>query len=453
MNEERIVASLLRRVDRYSLLSCPDQHIKAPLERIATEVLARTAVLLEAKVPSPDVTNCFNRAAQVQYQYGNLDSADEMCRAAIELCMRCFEVTKNAEWIYAVLQPYVNIGRLEGMRGKTHEALARFRSAFLFVDGQTDFDVNGRCVPAILSEEVRRCDRNAWHVAVNCYVGDSVRACLLNEEYDTLRQFLLECRRDGIERTSAVRKLLEGEVRHCLATGELRRGLDQAVELWNVCKKDNVPDPSILGLLSDIYITGGKRDIAESILSTMASYCDQLAAAGQTDLKLKRALYVLSLRYFFARNFGLAKANASRAVAVAQSLGDESTAIRATCLMAELQSDELTSGDQIFPFLFSFADTTLYRFEQLLAYLELSAANYSPCAGTSLREVYKIKLRQLINRVPRADADLVRAVLADSSAGDHSDASLPAHTLINSSQMIEKVYEVLMDYARHAVAC
>ncbi|HEV2417371.1 MAG TPA: hypothetical protein VGX94_06180 [Terriglobia bacterium] len=410
----------------------------------------------QSDIPTPTkITSWFNLAALAEYQYGNHDAAEQLCSAAVNLCLEYFDHTRDCAWISALLQPCANIGRLRWIRGQTEDALLRFRSIFLFIRGDYDLQINGRSISVGVCQDIQNCDRNIVRTFTNSYAADSVRACLLNEEYPRLQRFLRQCREDGVEKTYAIRYLVEGELRYSLSVGELRSALDKAIELWSLCKKDLNPDPSVLGLLCDVYLTAGRQDLASSVAEKMTAYCDQLAESGRCNRVLKRALYVLALRCISCGDLQAAVSSASRSFALSRSLGDEATCVRMACIVCDLHSEasltDFGRQDGTLLTLWRLATTTLYRVEQLLAYLELDTHQFIPEGNAVTRAYYSSQVQQLTGKLGPVDAKTVRQLYPHHfvCAGANQNSSTPNR--INTCPAIERVYEGLMGYANRVI--
>jgi hypothetical protein len=454
MNHEHSIATLLGSTQRSCLLTAPEERVKSDLGNLATNILTMISEIVTREtdvMSSVDITTCFNLAALAHYHYGDIHRAETLCAAAVKLCLDRYDSTRDVEWLAALLQPYANIGRLRAIGGRTDDALAQFRSMFLFVRGVESLRVEGEVLDATLGSQVQERDPYSLRISENSYVGDSIRACLLNENFSVLENFLSCCRNDGLDKTQASRFVLEGELRCNLAFKALRPALDKAVELWNLCKKDSPPDPSVLALLCDIYIAANQIQAAHSVVDKMLSYCEMLRGTQKTQRSLKRAFYVLSLRYLNCGDKRAAAAAISNSLELARRLADESLEIRLACIGHELWSQDhsLFSENETFndAFLSRLAAGSLHRLDQLLACIELGIRSEAP--GGNLMWVAKVK--QLIQYVGFADANKIRELYPDLFLSCPDSNARYSESPVNLCPAMNETYETLVRYVNICV--
>lgn len=445
---------LLRWIERSCLLSAPEERTKTNLESEANHIV-RNLERATDDCLQPDIIRCFNQGALILYQCGELDHALQVCQTGIALCLSCFEATQNQKWITELLQPYANIARLCGIRGQTSEALSRFRALFLFVRGDEDLPLLDRLsIPTTLSPACQDGGKSATRIFTNSYAGDSIRACLLNEDLPLLEQFLNQCHTDGIVATSAARYVIEGEARYWLLMRKLSLAAEKSLALWTLLKREPVPDPAVLCLLCDVYLAGGKVGLAGSTAAKALSYCDQVAEHGASDRSIKRALYQLALRFLLCGDTLTAAATALRSVEFAQSLGDESASIRLACLTNQIVPDKPSNpslGNEAAFSLRLLASKTHYRLDQILAYLALDAFEGDDSEAPFSRSHYKQKALPLISLIGEADARKIRELFFHVFGEERTPSETEAQSEINVSNTIERTYEALIEYANCAV--
>ncbi|HEY6390347.1 MAG TPA: hypothetical protein VIX89_03650, partial [Bryobacteraceae bacterium] len=315
---------LMRWLDRAALLTAPEERTKVSLEACADEILKGFRAALESSTTRPAVvTRYFNLAALIQCQYGRMERGEELCEASIELCLNRYQVTGEIDWLAALIQPFVNRGRLRALAGRTAEALNIFRAAYLFVYGRGDLRLGGQCIPYTCGNAVLEAEPASRQVFSNAYAGDSIRACLMVEDHGALAEFLTSSRPDFEEGQFAFRTVLEGEIRCMLAVGNPRRALELLKTLWDKCKADRPADPVVLALFCDTYIQAKMPDAARKTANTLASYCEQMASDEKYARIRKRALYHLAHRYAALGDTPAALEQARRSLAAARKLGDE----------------------------------------------------------------------------------------------------------------------------------
>ncbi len=448
------ILSLLCWIERSCLLSAPEERTKTNLECEADHIL-RNLERPTDDCPQPGIIRFFNQGALILYQYGQLDRALQVCEAGIALCLTCFEATQNQKWITELLQPYANIARLCGIRGQTSEALSRFRALFLFVRGDEDLPLLDRLsIPATLSPACQDGGKSATRIFTNSYAGDSIRACLLNEDLPLLEQFLHQCHTDGIDATSAARYLIEGEARYWLLMRKLSLAAEKSLALWTLLKREPVPDPAVLCLLCDVYLAGGEVGLASSTAAKALSYCDQVAEHGASERSLKRALYQLALRFLLCGDTLTAAATSLRSVEFAQSLGDESASIRLACLTNQIvpnKPSEPSLRNESVSSLRLLASKTHYRLDQTLAYLALDALEEDDSKAPFSRSHFKQKALPLISLIGEADAQRIREVFFHRFGEERTPPETETKSEINVSTTIGRTYEALIEYASCAV--
>jgi tetratricopeptide (TPR) repeat protein len=94
-----------------------------------------------------DITARFNSGALLQFQCGNLDRAESLCRRAIDICYLGQTSEEFVSWIQAMYWPCVNLGRVASARGDTEECLNIYQKLYAAATDGVDVDIASYRVP------------------------------------------------------------------------------------------------------------------------------------------------------------------------------------------------------------------------------------------------------------------------------------------------------------------
>jgi tetratricopeptide (TPR) repeat protein len=397
----------------------------------------------------------FNQGALLQYQYGEIEKAETLCRAEIDLFAELSSDPNNRGLCLAsMVAPYINLGRIYGQKGEVKESLSIFEDIYRFGQQQQDLYIFGHHIsvsdaPAMLAAS----SPGFQKLLLSCRVVEAARVLQTVEDYPALlalaetnenlpeyqdvffRQYLLEIR---------TRVLLHlGQYDLALAT------LEQCCQLMSNTNTDRIVAHL---LLSQIHREAGRNDLA---IETLTKLEEHLATVSQYVRRLpivRQIAYRLALeRHLLGDNTG-ALDPAEKAYEWCTELNDQPGRIKTAILLLRICSHNgiASARARWYQELQQLASTTLFRLERACAYWELGlAAELDYASGTSARD-YLENSYSLYGSVPFVESR--RSGAAVKRSLDLLSDRFPAIPVASdiaweNSPSIDAVFDALMEYA------
>lgn len=404
----------------------------------------------------------FNQGALLQYQYGEIERAETLCRGEIELFMHLSSCSSKGPLCLAkVITPYMNLARIHGQKGEVRESLNIFENIYRFGIQQQDLTISGHRIVLDSAPAMFAAEPGLQKVMVSCRVVEAARVLQVIEDYPALLA-LAETNAPFPEYQNAFFKqyLLEVRSRALLALGQYERAIEALSECCGQMPMNSIDRIVIHTLLSQIYRQWGRLDLAGETLTKLEDLLAQVEKFGRRLPILRQIAYRLALERHALGDDSRALEPAEKAFKWSTELSDQPGSIKCGILLLRICSNPATSSyspatqrhwyDQ----LHQLASTTFFRLDRACAYWELGLS--SRHAGTDDEEPWKTACEHLLNSY-----DLYRSIpFVDSRQGaeavkrslDPLAHSFPVHVkpsdeiarIKNSS--IDSVFDALMKY-------
>src|SRR6185369_17595525 len=151
----------LTRLERTNMVTKLEDRVKIDLVALSELILDNLQQCDPGSLPhSPEMLNRlavqFNQGALLQYQYGEIEKAETLCRASIECFADLSSYENRSVCLSNMIAPYVNLARIYGQKGEVKESLSIFEDIYRFGLQQQDLyifehRISAADVPAILA--------------------------------------------------------------------------------------------------------------------------------------------------------------------------------------------------------------------------------------------------------------------------------------------------------------
>lgn len=373
----------LHRLERTNMVTKMEDRIKVDL--VALSKLIRHNLQLCDSVSLPHATEQlnriaiqFNQGALLQYQYGEIERAEILCRGSIELFADLSHDSEHRALCLAnMIPPYINLARIYGQKGEVKESLSVFEDIYRFGLAEQDLYIFGHRIrvsdaPAMFAAS----DPKFQKLLLSCRVIEAARVLQTVEDYSALLA-LVERNQNLPEYQDVFFKqyLLELRSRALLHMGQYDMALAALEECLHLMPATNTDRIVAHLLLSQIYREWGREDSARETLKKLEEY---LAAVAQFVRKLpvlRQVAYRLALeRYSMDDNAG-AREPAEKAYEWCRDLNDQVGEIKTAILLLRISSS--TAQRHWFQELQRLASTSFFRLERACAYWELGLSTES----------------------------------------------------------------------------
>lgn len=320
-------------LDRGVMLVLKEERVRHPLGAIADTISRRVRGLTKDSAVSVELTTQFNIGALIQAQAGNVERGRDLCEAGSDLCAGMYLRTNSCEWLSALLQPRVNLGRLAARSGDCAGALRSLAEVKGFLNGANPIQGDGWQIPATHGEELARDDPESRDVYVTACTSDSIKTFLMYPDNERLCGYLQSLRADNALPRFVEWIICEGETHYHLHLAEYRRALESITGLWNSAKRYPHVDPVVLCLAVDIYREAGCHEAVDRVLGAITRYAKQQweVLDGPTRRRLR---YQLAVRHTSVGHFDDALEQIRIGIDVARSESDEGGECRLLSLAA-----------------------------------------------------------------------------------------------------------------------
>ena len=388
----------------------------------------------------------FNQGALLQYQYGEIERAETLCRASIEFFAELSSHSEHrALCLSSMVAPYVNLARIYGQKGEVKESLSIFEDIYRFGLQEQDLYMFGHRiqtadVPAIIAVS----EPTFPKLLLSCRVVEAARVLQTVEDYSAL--FTL------VEKNASLPEyqdpffrqyLLEVKSRALLHLGQYDMAIEAFEECCSLMSSTNTDRIVAHLLLSQIYRESGRPELAAETLNKLE---DHLGAVEQFVRRLpilRQIAYRLALERYEMGDHSGALAPAEKAFRWCRELNDQPGNMKAAILLLRI-----SSGENWYEELRQLASTTCFRLERACAYWELGLSGESKdSAVTFLENSY-----ELYRSVPfvdsRRSAEALKKSL-DVRVGGHRQQP----GVVPGSSSIDSTFEALMQYVPQVSVC
>lgn len=435
--EDRIKVDLvaLSRLIRDHLKLCHSDSF-----RHAPETLTRLAVQ-------------FNQGALLQYQYGEIDKAETLCRAEIDLFAQLSaDSTNGALCLASMVAPYINLARIYGQKGEVKESLSIFEDIYRFGIQQQDLHIFGHRISVTdLPAMIEASATGFQKLLLSCRVVEAARVLQTVEDYSALL-VLIESNRDREEYQDVFfqQYLLEIRSRALLHLDQYDMALEALEECCRLMASTNTDRVVAHLLLSQIYREWGRYDAAAETLNKLEEHLASVAQFVRKLPVLRQVAYRLALeRHALGDDSGALKP-AEQAFQWCSELNDQPGKIKTAVLLLRICSTSRTAQRLWYDELKQLASATFFRLERACAYWELGlSSDLLECddgGSAYLRNSYEL-YRSIPFVDSRRSSEAVKLSL-DSRTSSRFDPEIAWR----NSPEIDSAFDALMEFA-HVSVC
>jgi tetratricopeptide (TPR) repeat protein len=372
--------SELWELESTSLVVCQKDKVKRNLFAFSEDLLHQLATC-NLDPNNNDCANSipklFNNAALVQFQAGEVERAEELCRHAIMLYGSLKEGSTG--WMTSMIQPYINLGRVAAARGDIQQSIECYISLVRSLQYGEPLVIEPFVISASEFKLILAQEPDIETVITSVYVFDSIKAFLICKDYQGLITFL-----DHIESAS----WLNDSFSYCAAKEARAHALiglecfNEALKILNALNgelnRQARSQPGIYIIMSDIYRRCNKLQQARKVLEFIAPPVEKMINGGANNLAAQHTLYLLALGQYSVQEYDGAHRNAMTALAMAKGLGDEVGMLKCLILLLNISLESSPKGNvddtSWCAELRQMADYTSFRFERAVALLQVGRA-------------------------------------------------------------------------------
>ena len=313
----------------------------------------------------------FNQGALLQYQYGEIERAETLCRAAIELFAELGSDSANRAFCLAsMVAPYINLARIYGQKGEVKESLSIFDDIYRFGLQQQDLIMFGHRIKATDGPAMIQASGPGFHkLLLSCRVVEAARVLQTVEDYSAL--LALVASNASLPEYQDVffqQYLFEIRSRALLRLGQYDMALEALEECCRLMSSTNTDRIVAHLFLSQIYREWGRNDEAVETLNRLEEHLAAVAQFVKRLPVLRQIAYRLALeRHALGDNAGALKP-VEQAFQWCNELNDESGRIKTAILLLRICD---SASSRWFEELRQLASTTFFRLERACAYWEL----------------------------------------------------------------------------------
>lgn len=404
----------------------------------------------------------YNQGALLQYQYGEIERAETICRVEIELFARLSSDPTNRALCFAhMVAPYINLARIYGQKGEVRESLSIFEDIYRFTIQQQDLFIFGHRIPVSDGPALFAAVPGYQKVMLSCRVVETGRVLQTVEDYSALLE--LAETNEGLpefQDTFFKQYLLEVRSRVLLHMGQYEKAMEA---LGDCCSHMplNTTDRIVAHiLLGQIYREWGRDDLARETLQKLEAHLASVESYGRRLPILRQIAYRLALEHHLLGDDAKALEPAEKAFNWCRELHDQPGCIKTSILLLRMCSDKTSATyspamqRRWYDELQQLASTTFFRLERACAYWELGLSSDlvesdDERNGESACEFLQNSYN-LYRSVPFVDSRqscaAVKRSLDSCVLGGSSRSTLGGETMWVNSPAIDSVFDALMDY-------
>lgn len=374
----------LLKMERTSMVAKMEDRIKVGLAPVSSMILdhlrqCKTGLSL----PTPETINRlavqFNQGALMQYQYGEIERAEMLCRGEIEFFAELGARSEHRPLCLAnMVPPYINLARIYGQKGCVEKSLGIFEEVYRFGMQQQDLVVLGHRLRIADAPSIFAAAPSYQKVMLSCKVVEATRILQTLEDYPALLA-LAEQNTDLPEYQDAFfqQYLAEAHCRAQLGLGQHEKALEAFGDCCGRIPTNSIDRILIHSLLSQIYREFGRYDFAVKVLNQMESHLAALEKLGRKLPVLRQLSYRLALERHLLGDDAAALGPAEKAFHWCGEWNDHPGSIRCAILLLRICSDPesgaySSSGQhRWYNELQQIATTTFFRLDRACAYWEL----------------------------------------------------------------------------------
>ena len=405
----------------------------------------------------------FNQGALLQYQFGEIEKAEELCRAEIELFARLSSHSPHrALCLASMVAPYINLARIYGQKGEVRESLSIFEDIYRFGLQQQDLYIFGHRLgvtelPAMIAVSEPKFQK----LLFSCRVIEAARVLQTMEDYPAL--LALVEKNEGLteyQDTFFKQYLLEVRSRALLHLGDYELAM-QAFEESCSLMPTNTTDRVVAHLLlSQIYREWGRFDSSAETLNKLAEHFAALEQFGRRLPIIRQIGYRLALERHLLGDNSRALGSAEKAFKLCSELSDQPGCIKTAILLLRISSDTtigLHSAEMQrhwYQELKQLASTTFFRLDRACAYWELGLTAAAAEPDREMAREFACEFLQnsyhLYQSVPFVDSrqscKAVKRSLDASLESRGRGLRTSSEVVRENSRLIDSTFDALMEY-------
>ena len=405
----------------------------------------------------------FNQGALLQYQYGEIERAEKICRVEIELFARLSSYSSNKALCQAsMVAPYINLARIYGQKGEVKESLTIFEDIYRFGLQQQDLYMFGHRIP--IADTSAMCSAAAPglpKLLLSCRVVEAAR--VLQTVEDHLGLLALIEKNEGLPQyqdTFFKQYLLEARSRVLLHMGQYEAALEAFEECCALMPLNTTDRVVAHLLLSQIYREWGRYDSAAETLNKLEDHFAALEKFGRRLPILRQIAYRLALERHAMGDNVRALAPAEKAFKMCSELNDQPGSMKTAILLLRICNDKNLGPESAemerhwYKELKQLASTTFFRLERACAYWELGVTSEfvehdQEKARKSACE-FLLNSYDLYRSIPFVDSRQSCEVVKrsfDSRVRSLAPIDFDPGIATQSSSSIDSTFDALMEYA------
>ena len=462
----------LIRLERTNMVTKMEDRVKVDLVALSKLILDNLRLCDPGSLPhTPDTLSKlavqFNQGALLQYQYGEIERAEALCRAEIDLFARLSSSSTSRELCLAnMVAPYMNLARIYGQKGEVRESLSIFEDIYRFGVQQQDLFIYGHRISVSDGPAIFAAAPGCHKVMLSCQVVEVARVLQTIEDYPAL--LALAVANEGLpeyQDTFFKQYLLEVRSRTALYMGQYERAMEILGECCSLMPLNTTDRVVAHLLLSQIYREWGRYDLARETLDKLEVHLAALEHYGRRLPILRQIAYRLALEWHLMGDYSRALKPAEKAFNWCSELSDQPGSIKTAILLLRISADSTRETyspamqRQWYDELQQLASTTFFRLERACAYWELGVSAHllesngdrtCESAGEFLRNSYDL-YRSIPFIDSRQSCEAVRRAL-DSWVQESPARSTLANKGRENSSLIDSTFDALMEYVPESCA-
>ncbi len=453
----------LIRMERTNMVTKMEDRVKVDLVAMSRMILGQLRQCDGIPWPYTDeviskLAVQFNQGALVQYQYGEIERAEILCRAEIELFARLStSATNRALCLVSMVAPYVNLARISGQKGEVEESLSIFENVYRLGVQRQDLSILGHQIQIEDGPNMFVAGPGCQKLMLSCRVIETARVLQTIEDYPALLALVEENQAlPEYQDTFFKQYLLEVRSRALLNTGRYEEALSTFEECCRLMSTTNTDRIVAHLFLSQLYREWGRDELARQTLEKLEEYFAAIEHYGRKLPILRQIAYRIALERHLMGDDEKAIAPAEKAFNWCNELSDQPGCIKTAILLLRISTR--TNGHykpdrRWYDELQQLASNTFFRLERACAYWELGLS-------TGLAESDEDRVRESACEFLQLSYDLYRSVpfvdsRKSSAAVKHSlearvSRKPPTSTAIENSAEIDAVFDALMEFALNA---
>jgi tetratricopeptide (TPR) repeat protein len=456
----------LIRLERTNMVTKMEDRIKVDLVAMSKLILDHLRLCDPDSLPnSPEMLDRiavqFNQGSLLQYQYGEIERAETLCRGEIELFARLSSSSAHRALCLAnMVPPYINLARIYGQKGEVRKSLNIFEDVYRFSLQQQDLSIFGHRIPASDVPAVFAAAPGGQKVMLSCRVVEAARVFQTMEDYPAL--LALTETNQGLPEYQDVffkQYLLEIRSRALLAMGQYEMAMETLAECCRQMPLNTTDRIVVHSLLSQIYREWGRNELAAETLDKLENHFAGVEKYGRRLPVLRQIAYRLALERHALGDDSRALGPAEKAFKWCSEWNDQPGSIKTAILLLRICTDKTSCAYspanqlQRYNELRQLASTTFFRLDRACACWELGlSSDLVESAEMPLESSCEFLQNSydLYRSIPFVDSrkscEVVKRALDSRVRGFPGRSTLANEVLTINSSSIDSTFDALMAY-------